>query len=436
MKNLPLRATGALVVLTLFAAAPGRAPGHLRAAAAKQGAAAAAAITPFKIAVPSSVLSDLNERLTRARFPEEIPGMNWNDGTDLTYLKQFVAYWRDTYDWRAHERRLNQFDQFTTLIDGINIHFVHQRSNNPNAIPLLLLNGWPSSFAEYSKVIMPLVDPAAHGAPVDQVFHVVIPAMPGFGFSGKRTTYGYTPDRIARMWATLMSRLGYDRYAIAASDWGAFVGERVAMFDAEHVQAIYVQGICSTGNLRTLSGRASPSRWLTSMAGPNSAFPQTRGYGLSDSPLDLAAWLLGSYRWLADNGGNIESVHTKDELLTNIMIYWVTNSGTSAARIYYETTVGRNGELLDFFAGHHPSDPQWKVSVPTGCGMYPGARGPRPISEAETKSRQEIARQRFNVVYWSELPRGGHFAAEEQPEIWIKDVRNFFFVGLPAASRK
>ena len=407
--------------------APGR-PGHLRAAAASQEVA----ITPFTVAVPGSVLHDLDERLRRARLPEEIAGMNWNDGTDLTYLKQFVAYWRDTYDWQAQERRLNQFDQFTTRIDGIDIHFVHQRSEDPSALPLLLLNGWPSSFAEYSKVIMPLVDPGAHGAPGDQAFHVVIPSMPGFGFSGKRTTYGYPPDRIARMWATLMSRVGYDRYGIAASDWGAFVGERVAMFDATHVQALYIQDICPTGNLGTLASRPSQSRWLASMAGTNTAFPQTRGYGLSDSPVDLAAWILGAYRWLADNGGDIESAHTKDELLTNIMIYWVTNSGTSAARIYYETTVGPNGELLDFFAGHHPSDPQWNVTVPTGCAMYPGARGPRTISEAERESVRELARQHFNVVYWSEPARGGHFAAEEQPEIWTEDVRSFFFGDLEA----
>ena len=440
MTNLPRRATAALLLLALFAAAPGRAPppgvvAHLTPAAASQEAAAAAAIRPFKITVPSSVLTDLKERLRRARFPEAIPGTNWNDGTDLAYLKEFVAYWRDKYDWRAHERRLNRFDQFTTLIDGIDIHFVHQRSKNPNAVPLLLLNGWPSSLAEYAKVIMPLVDPAAHGALADQAFHVVIPSMPGFGFSGKRTTYGYTPDRMARMWATLMARLDYDRYVIAASDWGAFVGERVAMIDAAHVQAIYIQEICPTGSRRTIPSRQM-SRWLASMAGTNTALPQTRGYGLSDSPVDLAAWILGAYKWLPDNGGNIEGAHTKDEMLTNITIWWVTNSGTSASRIYYETTLGKNGELLEFFSGHHPSDPQWQVTVPTGCAMFPGSRGPRAITEAERKQTQELARQHFNVVYWSELPRGGHFAAEEQPEIWIKDVRNFFFVGLRAASRK
>ena len=298
MYKLSVRSAGALVVLTLFFAAPGCAPGQLGAAVTSEGAA----IAPFTIAVPSPVLTDLNERLRRARLPEEIPGMNWNDGTDLTYLKQFVAYWRDTYDWRAQERRLNQFDQFTTRIDGIDIHFVHRRSEDPNALPLLLLNGWPSSFAEYSKVIMPLVAPPADGASVDQAFHVVIPSMPGFGFSGKRTTYGYTPDQIARMWATLMSRLGYGRYGIAASDWGAFVGERVAMFDAAHVQAIYVQDICPTGNLGTLGSRTSASRWLASMAGTNTAFPQTRlrAQRLAGRSRGLVAWLVpmvGGQRW-------------------------------------------------------------------------------------------------------------------------------------------
>jgi pimeloyl-ACP methyl ester carboxylesterase len=401
---------------------------------------ASSAIAPFKIAVPDSVLRDLKERLTRARFPEGIPGMNWNDGTDLAYLKDFVAYWRDRYDWRAQERRLNQFSQFTTVIDDIDIHFVHQRSKDPNAIPLLLLNGYPSSFVEYAKVIMPLVDPAAHGASGVQAFHVVVPAMPGFPFSGKRTTYGYTPDRIGRMWMSLMARLGYSHYAIAASDWGSQIAERVAMFDAEHVRAYYVQDMAPTGNMRGGVGAANGparSRWLVSMSGPNSALPQTRGYGLSDSPVDLASWLLGSYRWLPDNGGNIESVYTKDELITNIMVYWVTNSGTSASRIYYETTVGPNGELLEFFSGHHPADPNWRITVPTGSAMYPGSRHPRYANDAERAAQQALAREHYtNIVYWSEPARGGHFAAEEQPQIWLDDVRKFFSVVASLAVSK
>src|SRR5262249_16714368 len=226
---------------------------------ALHAAAAQDTVTPFRIAVPDAVLTDLKDRLHRARFPEEIPGMNWQDGTDLTYLKQFVAYWRDKYDWRAHERQLNQLHQFTTTVDGINIHFVHERSRQPNATPMLLLNGWPSSFSEYLKVIGPLVDPGANGAASSPAFHVVIPSMPGFGFSGKRTAYGYTPDRIARMWATLMARLGYDRYVIAASDWGTFVGERVAMIDAQHVRATYIQDICPTGSRKSMAVRQS--RW-------------------------------------------------------------------------------------------------------------------------------------------------------------------------------
>src|SRR5262249_38584610 len=168
------------------------------------------------------------------------------------------------------------------------------------------------------------------------------------------------------------------------------------------------------------------SRWLASMSGSQTSLPQTRGYGLSDSPVDLASWILGSYKWLADNGGNVEGAHTKDEMLTNIMIWWVTNSGTSAARIYYETTVGKNGELLEFFSGHHPSDPAWKVNVPTGCAMFPGRGGRRTIGDTERQATQALAREHFNVVYWSEPARGGHFAAQEQPEIWLEDVRAFF----------
>src|SRR5262249_12495258 len=215
--------------------------------------------------------------------------------------------------------------------------------------------------------------------------------------SGKRATYGYTPDRIARMWATLMARLGYDRYVIAASDWGAFVGERLAMVDAAHVRAIYIQDICPTGNRKVYPVRQM-SRWLASMSGAQMSLPQTRGYGLSDSPVDLAAWILGAFKWLPDNDGNVEGAHTRDEILTTVMIWWVTNSGTSASRIYYETTLGKDGELLEFFSGHHPSDPQWKVTVPTGCAMFPG-QGRRLFSDKERKASQALASEHFNVVY-------------------------------------
>src|SRR5450631_2859345 len=216
------------------------------AAAARSGStprpADASAIVPFKIQVPDAVLTDLKQRLSHARFADEFPDAGWDYGTSLAYLKGLIDYWRDRYDWRAHEKKLNEFDQFMTNIDGVDIHFIHQRSKNPNATPLLLLNGWPSSIVEYAKVIGPLTDPVAYGGRVEDSFHVVIPSMPGFGFSGKPREKGYDPERIARMWVQLMTRLGYTRYAAHGSDWGSGIATRVALNDAAHVAALHLAG--------------------------------------------------------------------------------------------------------------------------------------------------------------------------------------------------
>src|SRR2546427_2480244 len=203
---------------------------------------AADAVVPFKIQVPNTVLTDLKQRLSQARFADEFPDANWDYGTNLAYLKSLVDYWRDKYDWRAQEKRLNEFDQFKTNIDGVDIHFIHQRSKNANAMPLLLLNGWPSSIVEYMKVIGPLTDPVAFGGRAEDSFHVVIPSMPGYGFSGKPRERGYSPERIARMWVQLMARLGYTRYAAHGSDWGNGIATRVALDDPTHVVALHLAG--------------------------------------------------------------------------------------------------------------------------------------------------------------------------------------------------
>jgi epoxide hydrolase len=389
-----------------------------------QRATEPAAIVPFKIQVPDTVLADLKRRLAQARFADEFPDAGWDYGTNLAYLKSLVEYWRDKYDWRAQEKRLNAFDQFKTNIDGVDIHFIHQRSRNPNAMPLLLLNGWPSSIVEYEKVIGPLTENG---------FHVVIPSMPGFGFSGKQRDRGYDPERIARMWVQLMARLGYTRYAAHGSDWGNSIATRVALDDPTHVVALHIAG-CGGPPAAPAANVGDQARRLSL---PNSAVnaahnlgyqeiqstkPQTLGQGLSDSPVGLASWIIEKWYGWADHDGDLEKVFTKDELLTNIMIYWVTNSGTSSARIYYESR-----HMLGGLAPTPFPRPEARVSAPTGCGSFPLQydRRANPVDTSSPEARK-AAEARYNVVHFTTMPHGGHFPALEQPKLWMEDLRAFF----------
>lgn len=390
------------------------------------------AIAPFKIHVPDEVLTDLKQRLTRARFADEIPGVGWDYGTNRAYLEQLIAYWRDRFDWRTQEQRLNQFDQFKTNIGGLDIHFIHQRSKSANAMPLLLLNGWPSSIVEYLKVIGPLTDPTAHGGRAEDAFHVVIPVMPGYGFSDKPRERGYNPERIAGMWATLMARLGYTRYGTHGSDWGVAVANYLALRDPGHMAALHLTSNCAAavpsppaanvgGQMpQTVSANAGYQEIQTTK-------PQTLGHGLSDSPVGLASWIIDKWQAWSDHDGNLEKVYTKDELLTNIMIYWVTNTGTSSARLYYETRHVDGRLLPTFQAGFLPKLPEGRVGVPTGCGAFPSQydrRGSQPNTNAT--SAPSLASMRYNVVYSKTMPRGGHFPALEQPSLWLDDLRAFF----------
>jgi len=406
------------------------------AASARSGStprpADAPAIVPFKIQVPDAVLTDLKQRLSQARFADEFPDAGWDYGTNLAYLKGLVDYWRDHYDWRAHEKKLNEFDQFNTNIDGVDIHFIHQRSKNANAMPLLLLNGWPSSIVEYAKVIGPLTDPVAYGGRAEDSFHVVIPSMPGFGFSGKPRERGYDPERIARMWVQLMARLGYTRYAAHGSDWGSGIATRVALNDAAHVAALHLAG-CGGAPEPAAANAGTPPPPVT---GVNSAVnaahnlgyqeiqstkPQTLGQGLSDSPVGLASWIIEKWYGWSDHDGDLEKVFTKDELLTNIMIYWVTNSGTSSARIYYESR-----HMLGGLAPTPFPRPEGRVTVPTGCGAFPSQYDRRgtPITTNTVEARK-AAETRYNIVHFTTMPRGGHFPAFEQPKLWVDDIRAF-----------
>ncbi|HET9362448.1 MAG TPA: epoxide hydrolase [Vicinamibacterales bacterium] len=375
------------------------------------------AIVPFRIQVPDAVLSDLRQRLARTRFPGEIAGSEWDYGTNLGYLKELVAYWREKFDWRAAERRLNQFDQFTTKIDGLDIHFIHQRSKDPKALPLAVTHGWPGSVAEFTKIIGPLTNPAAHGGSAADAFHVVAISLPGFGFSGKPAERGYGPERIAGIIAKLMARLGYTRYGLQGGDWGSAISRFAALNDASHVAGLHVN-FCLAGpppGVKDPNEGVTPVELERSRARQaffetergyfleQSTKPQTIGSALDDSPAGLAAWIVEKFRSWSDSDGNVEKSFTKDDLLTNITIYWVTQTATSSARIYYENQRAKPA--------------QGRVQVPTACAVFP--------KEISIPPRRWVEAQ-YNVTRWTEMPRGGHFAALEEPELLVEDIRAFF----------
>ena len=375
------------------------------------------AVIPFKIHVADSVLADLKQRLARTRLPGEITGSDWDYGTNLAYLKELVAYWQQKFDWRAAERRLNQFDQFTTTIDGLDIHFIHQRSKNPNAMPIAITHGWPGSIVEFTKIIPLLTDPAAHGGNASDAFHVVAISLPGFGFSGKPVERGYGPERMAGILAQLMARLGYTRYGLQGGDWGSSISRFAAINDASHVVGLHTN-FCLAG---PPPGAKDPNEGVTAAELERtrarqtffdtergyfleqSTKPQTIGYALDDSPAGLAAWIVEKFRAWSDVNGNVEQKFTKDELLTNIMLYWVTQSGASSARIYYEI--------------QRAKPPQGRVQVPTACAVFP--------KEISIAPRRWVEAQ-YNVTRWTEMPRGGHFAAMEEPTLLAEDIRAFF----------
>ncbi len=420
------RAVAALFValaLALTAGVSGPAPWSGPSAAAPPPAAnqpaAGAAIEPFTIDVPDSVLADLKERLARARMPDEPEGVGWRLGMNQAYLRQLVEYWRDEFDWRAQERRLNRLEQFKTTIDGLDIHFVHRRSPEPDAFPLILTHGWPGTFAEFDKVIEPLTDPVAHGGRAEDAFHVVVPSIPGYGFSDRPRRLGYGRDRTGAMFAELMARLGYERYGAQGGDLGAGISRWLAANDAEHVAGLHLN-LCTAGppDPENPTARVPPEEialmeeraafWTDEERGyshMHGTKPQTLGYSLNDSPVGLAAWIVEKYRSWCDCDGNPETRFSKDELLTTLTIYWATETATSAARYYYE---GRHGA--------NSPDPA-RIEVPTACAAFPGEFRFTPRRWLEA---------RYNLVRFTMMPSGGHFAASEEPALYVDDLRAFF----------
>jgi pimeloyl-ACP methyl ester carboxylesterase len=378
----------------------------------------AEAIRPFTIRVSDAVLADLKARLANARISEPLQGDGWTYGTDIRYLRELVVYWRNAFDWRAQERRLNQFEQFTTTIDGLSVHFIHRRSKHANALPLLITHGWPGSFVEFAKIIGPLTDPEAHGGRPEDAFHVAIPSIPGFAFSDAPREPGYDPARIAAIEAKLMARLGYTRYGLQGGDWGSIISTQIALLDAPHLAGLHLNmcfGAAPAGadpnagltdrERERLKARQAFQTEETGYQQIQGTKPQTLGVALNDSPVGLAAWIVEKFRTWCDCSGNPETVFTKDELLTNITLYWVTQTAASSARIYYES---RHAP---------PSTTGRRIEVPTACADFP--------KEIIWSPRRWLE-PRYNITRWTEMPRGGHFAAFEQPQLLVDDLRAFF----------
>lgn len=382
---------------------------------------------PFHINVPQPVLDDLTQRLAHTRWPDEIEDADWDYGTNREYLKQLAAYWQNGYDWRAQEAKLNQFPHFKAEVDGLNIHFIKVEGKGPNPTPLLLVHGWPDSFFRMVKILPLLTDPAAHGGRAEDAFTVIVPDLPGYGFSDKPKEPGYDPKRMASVLNNLMTKaLGYEQYVAHGGDWGSSIVEQLALHHADAVQAIHLTDVPSThakaaGKLPDLSIAEKAwvvknKAWQEKEAGYQKiqgTKPETLAYGLNDSPVGLLGWIIEKFHGWSDNDGNIEHTFTKDDLLTNVMIYWVTQTISSSIRLYYETM-------------HNPALPApTHVKLPTGFAIFPKDITPAP---------REFAERFFNVQRWQEMPRGGHFAALEEPGLLVSELREFFRLLRPAVA--
>jgi epoxide hydrolase len=372
------------------------------------------AIRPFRLEVPQKQLHDLKERLTSTRWPDELPGAAWTYGVPVAHVKQLADYWRETYDWRAREAELNTFPQFTTTIDGAHVHFLHVRSPEPNALPVIMTHGWPGSIVEFLDVIGPLTDPRAHGGDPTDALHLVLPHIPGYALSGPTSDAGWNMARIARAWAELMRRLGYARYGAQGGDWGHAITRQLADIDRDHVIGIHLNTLFTpppsdpaeaamiTEDDRTRLRRLAESyAELAGYAKLQETRPQTLAYGLTDSPVGQLAWIAEPFHEWADP----DSVISRDRLLTNVMLYWLTATAGSSARLYYET-----------FHAAQPLDTA-PSTVPTGVAVFAADRA-RPV--------RRLAERQINIVRWSEFDRGGHFAALEQPTLFTQDLHAFF----------
>jgi pimeloyl-ACP methyl ester carboxylesterase len=363
-------------------------------------------LTPYTIAIPQADLDDLKARLAHIRWTNELSGVGDNYGVPLGPLKRLVTYWQEGYDWRKWEAKLNAYPQFTTTIDGQNIYFLHIRSHVDDALPLILTHGWPTSVIDYLDLIGPLTDPQAHGGKATQAFHLVIPSLPGFGFSGPTRDVGWNQYRIARAWAELMHRLGYDRYGVHGNDWGSVVSPEIGRFDHEHVVGVHVTQVFlgpsgDPAEMDALSAEEKEQwrefQWWEKNRGVynplQSTIPQTLAHALADSPLGQLAWIYQMF------GGE----ESDDYILTNVMIYWLTNTAASSARLYYEAA--------------HAEAVTEPTTIPLGLSRF---------ANDYPSTRSFASRAHSNIVFWQAHDRGNHFVTQTAPDLLINDIRTFF----------
>lgn len=371
-------------------------------------------IRPFNICTPPEIIDDLKQRLQATRWPEKETVSDWSQGVPLQKLQQLCTYWQQEYDWSRCEKSLNQWPQFLTEIDGLDIHFLHVRSPHANAKPLIMTHGWPGSIIEFRDVIEPLTQPEKHGGNASDAFHLVIPSLPGFGFSAKPTTTGWNVERIAQAWTTLMLRLGYDEFFAQGGDWGFVVTSAIGQLAPPQCKGIHLNMVMVEPDASTMSELTVDEQDAlegiqfyqdhdSGYAKQQSTRPQTMGYGLVDSPAALAGWIYEKFYAWTDNQGQPEDAIDRDKILDNIMMYWINQTGASAGRLYWES--------LDSILGR-------EINIPTGVTVFP--------KEIFRPSRRWVEKYYHDIVYWNEAPKGGHFAAFEQPEILINEIRQYF----------
>ena len=370
-------------------------------------------IRPYSVKVSDDQIKELTGRLRLSRLPEKETVDDWSQGVPLSYVKNILDYWLNDYDFKRLESRLNEHENFITEIDGVDIHFMHITSSNDDAKPLLLTHGWPGSIVEFLKVVRRLTEPQEFGGTADDAFHLVIPSLPGFGFSGKPTVTGWGVDKTASAWAILMERLGYVDYFAQGGDWGALVTSWIARQDPNckgiHLNMVVVPPDANADDLteielKALEGWQYYQDWDSGYSKQQSTRPQSIGYGLVDSPIGLAAWIIEKYWAWTDSDGDPENVLSKDEMLDNIMVYWLNAAGSSSARIYWES-----------FGGGLGTEP---IEKPMG-----GTDFPREIF----RTSERFAKQFYTgLFYWSVRDSGGHFAAFEQPEVYAEEIQNCF----------
>ena len=378
-------------------------------------------IEPFRIDIPATQIDDLHARLLSTRWPEPAPVGDWSQGIPLGPVQELCDYWATDYDWFATQARLNTLPQFRTEIAGLGIHFVHVRSQYPEATPLILTHGWPGSFLEFEAAIGPLTDPVAYGGESGDAFHLVLPSLPGYAFSDKPTTTGWGIERIASAWLELMSRLGYDRFGAAGSDWGTSITTLMAQRAPHRLVGIHLfpplagpdpatRGSFTPDEADAVAALAHAAEWEDGYSLEQSTKPQTLGYGLVDSPAALCAWILEKFTAWSDCDGDVLNSFTRDQLLDNLMLYWLPGTGASSARLYWES-IRRVREWFTSGAAD-------VVDVPTGCSLFP--------KETIRPSRRWAEKRFVDIRWWNELEHGGHFAAFEQPEVFVGELRGFF----------